>query len=201
MISRLVDLIRQYLYSESDPLDQIEDAIDELDEDLDEIKQAIADVTTQKKKLEIQCNRTEQKRDEKIQKSKSLISNGQESDAEFYIKRKISFDNQIDSINSQIDELTEIQNNLIKKKDDIQNHINDLKIKKSSIETKKQSAEAEIQAMETLSEYDDNYEIEKNMDELMKRTNSLRSQADIEYDFDEDISEENINKELEKITD
>lgn len=201
MISRLLRWIKSHIYSAKDPVEEIDNEIDNLQEDLNNIKEAIADITTQKKKLEIHCSRMNEKLDNKKDKSKSLILEGNESEAEYYIKQKIKIENQIENIEEQISEIEEIQENLINKKDNLQDHINDLKIKRSSFITKKQSAEAEIKAMETLSEYNDDYEIEKNMNELIHRTQRLKSESTDLYNNDYAIDEENVNKELEKIAD
>lgn len=201
MTSRLLRWIKSYIYSGKDPVEEIDDEIDNLQEDLNNIKEAIADITTQKKKLEIHCSRMNEKLNNKKDKSKSLILDDNESEAEYYIEQKIKIENQIENIEERIREIEEIQENLINKKDNLQNHINDLKIKKSSFITKKQSAEAEIQAMETLSEHNDDYEIEKNMNELIDRTQRLKSASTDFYNDDYSIDEENIDKELEKIAD
>jgi phage shock protein A len=205
MISDLISWIQDIFTNEPSSQEKLEMAQNECRRKLQELKQAIADITTQKKKLELQKNRLEDELKEQRQKAEEKVNEGDESSAKRVIRHKKRNEARISDLEDQIRKMSQIQDDLTSQKTALEHELRDIKTTRSNIEARRKAAEAEMIASEALSDIDGG-NVEETMQSLQRETERLESRAEVarkqpDSIFEDELenSEEEVEKELEEL--
>jgi len=129
-----------------DPTESLDYSYEQMRDELQDVKQGIADLTTQKKRLEIQSasstrtSRSTTDRPARRSSRTATTSRGRPS------KKKKSKMTQIEELEGQIAKLNDTQEQLVEKKNKLQNRIEEFRTKKESMKARYQAAEASSRA-------------------------------------------------------
>lgn len=202
ILSDFIDWIERIFNGERTPEEKIDTARSEIQDDLSNVKSSIADITTQKKRLEIHRKRLRNEVEEQEEKAERYVREGDDEHARDILRHKKRNENRIEELTKSIEEMSGIQDNLSEKKRNLGNALRDLKTTQSSIEARKKAAQAEITATETLSDYDGE-SVDDILRNLERETERLEAKAEVinsDDSGDNNVNiEEDVNKELEEL--
>jgi phage shock protein A len=176
----IVSYIKSVFASKNENSTDVNEIISNLQDDMSEIKKAIANITTQKKRLEIQKNRLSEQVYENKKSAKREILDENENEAEYYIERKLRKEKQIERLESEISNLKKVQDDLVQKKDKLKSKIRKIKTKRSHMEAKR----IETEVTESISNLD--------LDSIGSRNRNLEESS-------RELDREEIEKEVEKL--
>jgi phage shock protein A len=173
----------------------------EYERSLSEIRKGVADITTQKKKLELQLSELESSIQEQEEKARGVVKNDEEK-ARRILSRKAQNEKRANSLSSKIRELEDIRQTLIGKRKAISSEIQQIKTKRANMKAKKKAAKARSRVSETLSDIGDD-DIESSLKRMQEEVDRLESRAEV-YSSGRPTSpesdvevEKNIERELE----
>lgn len=205
MLSDIVAWFQGLLTNDPSPQEKLDRAQRKCRDKLQELKQAIADITTQKKKLELQRDRLSEEIDRQEREAKVEVNDGNESVAKDILKHKRRNKERLEELREQISNMAEVQQDLTRQKDSLKRELRDIKTTRSNMEARKKAAEAEMVASEAFSGRD-GINIDETMRDLESKTQRLETRAEVAREspntFLEDeieTEEEDIEKELEEL--
>ena len=198
MLSDLVAWFQNLLTNEPSPQEKLDRAQRRCRDKLQELKQAIADITTQKKKLELQRDRLKEEIERQKRKAKVEVNDGRERSAKDILKHKKRNEDRLEELREQIRSMSEIQQNLTMQKDSLERELRDIKTTRSNMEARKKAAEAEMVASEAFSDVG-NVNIDETMRELERKTDRLESRAEVARESPDTFLEEELETEDEEI--
>lgn len=175
----------------------------EYERSLSEIRKGVADITTQKKKLELQLSELESNIQEQEEKARAVVKDDEE-EARRILSRKARNQKRANSLSSKIRELEDMRQTLIGKRKAISSEIREIKTKRANMKAKKKAAKARSRVSETLSDIGDE-DIESSLNRMQKEVERLESRAEV-YSSGKPTSpesdvkvEQNVEKELEEM--
>jgi len=154
ILSRTSHLIRSkmnaLLNRAEDPGQQLDYSYDRMQDELQSVKQGIADLTTQKKRLEIQKRRLEENVERHNGQAREAVTQGRDDLARRALEKKKQKMNQIDSIETQVDSLESKQDDLVDQKEALQRQIEEFRTRKETMKARYEAAEASARVNEAV---------------------------------------------------
>ncbi len=112
--------INSLLNRAEDPTETLDYSYEKMRDELQQVKQGIADLTTQKKRLEIQKRRLEENVEKHNDQAREAVQQDREDLARKALEKKQAKMSQIEELETQIASLQETQDQLVNKKDELQ---------------------------------------------------------------------------------
>ncbi len=139
-------------------LDKVEDPREELDTSyerqldlLQNVKKGIAELTTAKKRLEMQKYKLCQSIIDIDSQAKEILKQGNEALARTALERKVSTQEQIDGLTQQIKNMTAEQNKLTEAEKKLELKVEEFRTKKETMKAQYSAADAQVKISESLS--------------------------------------------------
>lgn len=218
VLSRITRWIKNVFGSEMSPEDKIDNAENQIQSSLDDIKRAIADLTAQKKRLEIQRSRIKEVIKTQEEEARKFVDEGKDEKAREILKRKRRNEERINDLEEQIERMNEIQSELTSKKENVLMDLRELRTTRSNINARKKAAKAEVimsdgvEGINGTDVQDTLRNLESEVAELEAKAEVLGSESTFNTNYSEkdedsknnDLDENNINyddiqKELDEI--
>ena len=133
-----------------DPRETLDYSYEKQLELLQNVKRGVAEVTTSKKRLELQRAKLMQNVDKLGQQAKDAIAVNREDLARQALERKAALQQQIDGIDREIAELTQQQEKLIESEKRLSTKVEIFRTKKESIKAQYSAAEAQVKINESV---------------------------------------------------
>jgi phage shock protein A len=134
--------INTLLNRAEDPSETLDYSYEQMRDELQEVKQGIADLTTQKKRLEMQKRNLEDNVEKHNEQAREAVEQDREDLARKALEKKKSKMSQIEELDGQIQELQNTQDQLVEKKNKLQSRIEEFKTKKETMKARYEAAEA-----------------------------------------------------------
>lgn len=191
-----------------DPRETLDYSYEKQLELLQKIKRGVAEVTTSKKRLELQKAKLQQSIDKLDQQAKDAIKADREDLARLALERKTGLVSQSKNLDQQIIDLNTEQEKLVDSEKRLSTKIEIFRTKKETIKAQYSSAEAQVKINESLSGISEEMadvglamERAENKTEQMKARSSALDEL-IETGTLDDLTRSNddIDRELSKIT-
>ena len=119
--------INALLNRSEDPGESLDYSYEKMRDELQQVKQGIADLTTQKKRLEIQKRRLEENVDKHNSQAREAVQQDRDDLARKALEKKKSKMSQIEELEGQIADLQNTQDNLVEKKNKLQSRIEEFR--------------------------------------------------------------------------
>lgn len=178
--------------STEEKIDQIQD---EYEKSLSKIRRSVADITTEKKSLEMRRSEIESNIQDEKEKARDVMEDDEE-EARRILKRRARNQERVESLSSKISELEDIRQRLIWKKEEISSNIQEIRTKRINMRARKKTTKARRKVSETLSDVSYN-SIESSLESTQEYVDRLESRAEVHSSSTTTGVEENIERELE----
>lgn len=142
--------INKILNRVEDPRETLDYSYERQLELLQNVKRGVAEVTTSKKRLELQRAKLMQNADKLGQQAKDAIAASREDLARLALERKAALQQQIDGIDREIAELSQQQEKLIEAEKRLSTKVEIFRTKKESIKAQYSAAEAQVKINESV---------------------------------------------------
>ncbi len=120
-------------------------------EALQKVKRGVADVTTSKKRLELQKAKLEQNINKLSEQAREALKIGREDLARLALERKKQLELELESLNQQIGELQKEQDKLSATEKRLSTKVEAFRTKKETLKAQYSAAEAQVKVTETIS--------------------------------------------------
>jgi len=161
-----------------EPGQTLDYSYEQLRDELQNVKQGIADLTTQKKRLEIQKRRLEENVERHNEQARQAVEQDRDDLARRALEKKKQKMNQIEDLESQIADLERKQDNLIKQKDDLQRQIEEFRTRKETMKARYEAAEASARVNEAMTGAGDQMEdIARTIERAEERTEEMEARS------------------------
>lgn len=212
VLSRITRWIKNVFGSEMSPEDKIDNAENQIQSSLDDIKRAIADLTAQKKRLEIQRSRIKEVIKTQEEEARKFVDEGKDEKAREILKRKRRNKERINDLEEQIERMNEIQSELTSKKENVLMDLRELRTTRSNINARKKAAKAEVimsdgvEGINGTDVQDTLRNLESEVAELEAKAEVLGSESTFNTNYSEkdedsknnDLDEDSINDDIQK---
>jgi len=191
-----------------DPRETLDYSYEKQLELLQNVKRGVADVTTSKKRLELQKAKLQQSIDKLDQQAKDAIQADREDLARLALERKTALVTQVEGLDQQIADLDQEQQKLVAAEKRLSTKVEIFRTKKETIKAQYSSAEAQVKINESFSGISEEMadvglamERAENKTEQMKARSAALDEL-IEQGTLEDLtgSRDEIERELSKLS-
>ena len=212
ILSRLSYTVRAWLNSvvnrASDPSRELDYSYEQLRDELQDVKRGIADLTTQKKRLQKHRDRLQSNVEKHNEQAREAIRQDREDLARRALEKKQANLGQIEDLDDQIAELERTQENLVSKKDELQNQIEQFRTKKETMKARYEAAEASARVSEALTGAGDEMgDVSRTIERANQRTEEMEARAaaleelEASGDLENVLAEgDSIDRELDRIS-
>ena len=170
--------INALLNRAEDPGQQLDYSYEQMQDELQNVKQGIADLTTQKKRLEIQKRRLEENVERHNEQARTAVEQGRDDLARRALEKKKQKMNQIEGLERQIDDLEAKQDELIEQKDELQQQIEEFRTRKETMKARYEAAEASARVSEAVTGAGEEMEdVSRAIERAEERTEEMEARA------------------------
>ncbi|WP_254823404.1 PspA/IM30 family protein [Haloglomus halophilum] len=211
ILSRASYVIRSKLNaivsSQEDPSETLDYSYEKMRDELQDVKQGIADLTTQKKRLEIQKRRLAENVEKHNEQAREAVNAGRDDLARRALEKKKQKMTQIEDLEGQIADLQSTQDRLVEKKDELQERIERFRTEKETMKARYEAAEASARVSEAMSGVGDEMEeTARAIERARDRTDEMEARAEAMDElqetgaFDDALSDEDdLDRELREL--
>ncbi|WP_254831855.1 PspA/IM30 family protein [Haloglomus salinum] len=211
ILSRASYVIRSKLNaivsSQEDPSETLDYSYEKMRDELQDVKQGIADLTTQKKRLEIQKRRLAENVEKHNEQAREAVNAGRDDLARRALEKKKQKMTQIEDLEGQIADLQNTQDRLVEKKDELQERIERFRTEKETMKARYEAAEASARVSEAMSGVGDEMEeTARAIERARDRTDEMEARAEAMDElqetgaFDDALSDEDeLDRELREM--
>lgn len=191
-----------------DPRETLDYSYEKQLELLQNVKRGVAEVTTSKKRLELQKAKLQQSIDKLDQQAKDAVKADREDLARLALERKAALVTQVQGLDQQIAELDQEQQKLVAAEKRLSTKVEIFRTKKETIKAQYSSAEAQVKINESISGISEEMadvglamERAENKTEQMKARSAALDEL-IEQGTLEDVTgrQDDIDRELSKLS-
>ncbi|MBV0900304.1 PspA/IM30 family protein [Haloarcula salina] len=212
LFGRFLFLVRSKLNAllnrASDPSAELDYSYEQLRDELQDVTRGIADVTTQKKRLEIHRRRLRENVEKHDAQARSALQQGREDLARRALEKKQVNVGQISELTAQIDDLQATQDRLVGKRAELSSQIERFRTKKETMKARYEAAEASARVSEAFTGAGDTMaDVHRSIERATERTERMEARAaaleeleesgDLESVLDEGDS---IDRELDRLS-
>jgi phage shock protein A len=133
-----------------DPRETLDYSYEKQLELLQNVKRGVADVTTSKKRLELQKARLQASLDKADAQAKDAVKSGRDDLAKMALERKIGLQSQMESLDQQIADLEAEQQKLMAAENSLATKVEAFRAKKETIKAQYSAAEAQVKVTESV---------------------------------------------------
>ncbi len=199
--------INSVLNRAEDPTETLDYSYEQMRDQLQQVKRGIADLTTQKKRLEMQKRRLEENVEKHNDQARTAVQQDREDLARRALEKKKTKMNQIDDLERQISDLQNQQDSLIEQKNELQTRIEEFRTKKETMKARYEAAEASSTVSEAMTATGEEFEdVGRAIERAEEQTEDMEARAAAldelhESGAFEDVmsDKDNIDRELEEL--
>ena len=204
----------------SDPSSELDYSYEQLRDELQRVTRGIADVTTQKKRLEIHRRRLRENVEKYDGQAREALRQDREDLARRALEKKQAHVSQITELTGQIETLQGTQDRLVGKRAELSSQIEQFRTHKETVKARYEAAEASARVSEAFTGVGDTMEdVSRAMERATERTERMEARAaaleeleatgqlenvlddgdDIDRELDRLSSERSVENELETL--
>jgi phage shock protein A len=135
-----------------DPDEQLDYTYERLRDELSNVESALADLVTEKKRLEARREEVESKVSERNQQAREAVAAGRDDLARKALRKKQTEMADLEELEADIDELESAQQTLVERRDELERRIERFRTEREQLKARQKAAEADAHATEALSE-------------------------------------------------
>lgn len=224
LLSRLSYTIRSWMNAlisqASDPAKELDYSYEQMRSELQHVKSGVADLTTQKKRLERQCDSLQQNAEKHGEQAREAVRQGRDDLARQALSKKQANERQISELTEQIEELEGVQRHLVEKKDAMESQIEQFRTRKETMKARYEAAEASASVNEALTGVGEEMgEVARAIERTTERTEQMEARAaaldeleasgdlesvlaegdSIDHELDQVASDREVDQELETL--
>lgn len=211
MINRLGTIVKskvnKLLDRFEDPKETLDYSYEKLVEELQKVKKGIADITTAKKRVELQRAKLEQESRKLEEQAREALKMNREDLARLALERKTVVDNQMADLVVQIEELKKQQEKLTEAEKNLSLKVESFRTQKETIKAQYSAAEAQVRINESVSGISEELsDVGLAIQRAEDKTENMKARASaIDELIDSGVLEDftgksdSIDKELEKV--
>jgi len=182
LFGRFLFLVRSKLNAllnrASDPSAELDYSYEQLRDELQDVTRGIADVTTQKKRLEIHRRRLRENVEKHDTQARSALQQGREDLARRALEKKQVHVGQISELTAQIDDLQETQDRLVGKRAELSSQVEQFRTKKETMKARYEAAEASARVSEAFTGAGDTMaDVHRSIERATERTERMEARA------------------------
>lgn len=140
-------------------LDRLEDTDEQLDytyerlqDELAKVESALADLVTEKKRLEARRDEVEDRVTERNQQAREAVAAGRDDLARKALRRKRAEMQEVDDLEADVDELKTAQQTLLDRRDDLERRIERFRTEREQLKARRKAAEADLTVSEAMAD-------------------------------------------------
>jgi len=204
LLGRLAFTIRAKLSAlldrASDPASELDYSYEQLRDELQTVTRGIADVTTQKKRLEIHRRRLRENVEKYDGQAREAMRQNREDLARRALEKKQAHVSQITELSEQITSLQETQDRLVGKRAELSSQIEQFRTHKETVKARYEAAEASARVSEAFTGVGDAMEdVGRAMERATERTERMEARAEALEELEETGQLENVLDEGDEI--
>ncbi|MBX0324169.1 PspA/IM30 family protein [Halomicroarcula sp. F13] len=192
----------------SDPSAELDYSYEELRDELQRVTRGIADVTTQKKRLEIHRRRLRENVEKYDGQAREAMRQDRDDLARRALEKKQTHVEQITDLTDQIDNLQETQDRLVGKRAELSSQIEQFRTRKETMKARYEAAEASARVSEAFTGVGDTMaDVNRAIERATERTERMEARAAALEELEESgqlesVLEEgdDIDRELDRIS-
>jgi len=212
LLSRFSYTVRSWLNSllnrASNPAAELDYSYEQLRDELQDVQRGIADLTTQKKRLQKHRDRLQANVEKHNEQAREAIRQDREDLARRALEKKQATLAQLEGLDEQISDLEATQQQLVSKKDTLQGQIEQFRTRKETMKARYEAAEASARVSEALTGAGDEMgDVARTIERASERTDEMEARAAALVELEESGALENvlaegdsIDRELDRIS-
>ncbi|WP_135303915.1 PspA/IM30 family protein [Haloarcula amylovorans] len=162
----------------SDPSAELDYSYEELRDELQRVTRGIADVTTQKKRLEIHRRRLRENVEKYDGQAREAMRQDRDDLARRALEKKQAHVGQITDLTEQIDSLQETQDRLVGKRAELSSQIEQFRTRKETVKARYEAAEASARVSEAFTGVGDTMaDVSRSIERATERTERMEARA------------------------
>lgn len=182
LLSRASYIIRSkfnaILNRAEDPRESLDYSYEQMRDQLQSVKQGIADLTTQKKRLEMQQRRLEENVDKHNEQAREAVRQDRDDLARQALEKKKTKMQQIEQLEEQVADLERQQEDLVEQKNELQRRIEEFRTKKETMKAQYEAAEASTKVSEALTGAGDEMaDVSRSIERAEEQTQEMEARA------------------------
>ncbi|WP_324665189.1 PspA/IM30 family protein [Haloarcula sediminis] len=183
LLSRLAFAVRSKLSAllnrVSDPGSELDYSYEQLRDELQAVTRAVADVTTQKKRLEIHRRRLRENVEKYDGQAREAMRQDREDLARRALEKKQAHVSQITELSEQITSLQETQDRLVGKRAELASQIEQFRTRKETVKARYEAAEASARVSEAFTGVGETIDdVGRAMERATERTERMEARAE-----------------------
>ena len=212
ILSRLSYTVRAWLNAvvnrASDPSRELDYSYDQLRDELQDVKRGIADLTTQKKRLQKHRDRLQANVEKHNEQAREAVRQDREDLARQALEKKQANLGQIEELDEQVADLQSTQEHLVAKKDALEQQIERFRTRKETMKARYEAAEASARVSEALTGAGEEMgDVARTIERANERTERMEARAAALEELEETGALDNvlaegdsIDRELDRIS-
>jgi phage shock protein A len=181
IVSRLSYAVRSkvnaLVRSTEDPSETLDYSYERLRDKQQEVETGLADLTAQKKRLEVQRERLAQNVENHDDQAREAVRQDRDDLARRALEKKRAKREQIEDIDDQIANLEETQRDLEETKEELQTRIEEFRTKKETMKARHEAAEAQTRVSEAVTGLGDGDDVNRAIERAKDRTEEMEARA------------------------
>jgi phage shock protein A len=204
ILSRLSYTVRAWFNAlvnrASDPSRELDYSYEQLRDELQDVKRGIADLTTQKKRLQKHRDRLQANVEKHNEQAREAVRQDRDDLARRALEKKQANLQQIEDLDDQVADLEQTQETLVAKKDELQNQIEQFRTKKETMKARYEAAEASVRVSEALTGAGEEMgDVSRTIERATERTDEMEARAAALEELEESGALENVLAEGDSI--
>ena len=177
----------------SNPADELDYSYEQLRDELQNVTRAVADVTTQKKRLEIHRRRLRENVEKYDGQARTAMRQDREDLARRALEKKQAHVSQITELSDQITNLQATQDGLVGKRAELSSQIEQFRTHKETVKARYEAAEASARVSEAVTGVGDTMDdVGRAMERATERTERMEARAAALEELEETGQLENV---------
>ncbi|MXR21880.1 PspA/IM30 family protein [Halobacterium bonnevillei] len=170
--SKLNALVR----STEDPTETLDYSYERLRDQLQDVETGLADLTAQKKRLEVQQERLAQNVEKHDDQAWEAVKQGRDDLARRALEKKQAKRDQVAELDDQIADLERTQRDLEEQKDELEAKVEEFRTKKETMKARHEAAEAQTRVSETVTGVGDD-DVARAIERAKTQTEEMEARA------------------------
>jgi phage shock protein A len=177
----------------SDPSAELDYSYEQLRDELQKVTRGIADVTTQKKRLEIHQRRLRENVEKYDGQAREAMRQDREDLARRALEKKQAHTGQIAELTDQIASLQETQDRLVGKRAELSSQVEQFRTHKETVKARYEAAEASARVSEAFTGVGDTMtDVSRSIERATERTERMEARAEALEELEESGQLENV---------
>ncbi len=170
--------INEFLGRVSDPGAELDYSYERMQDELQEVNRGVADLATQRKRLEKHRDRLQSNVEKHAQQARDAIRQDREDLASTALEKRRANVDQIADLTEQIEDLQETQTRLLQRRDELETRIGRFRTEKETVKARYEAAQASTRISEALTGVGDEIgDVGRTIERATERTEAMEARA------------------------